>query len=68
LRVAGRHHRFSYRSDDVTIGGEANHVAIAGRLFFSPTSNFPVIKGTVTLSDPDCAANPSGVITFKATD
>jgi len=68
MRVNGRHYRFSYKSDGVTIGGEANHVAIAGRLFFSQSSNFPVIKGAVTLSDPDCAANPNGVITFKATD
>ena len=61
-----RHNRFSYKSDDVAIGGEANHVTIAGRLFFSQSSNFPLIKGTITLSDPDCAANPNGVITFKA--
>jgi hypothetical protein len=40
---------------------------IAGRLFFNQTSNDPVVKGTVTLSDPDCAADPNGVITFKAT-
>jgi hypothetical protein len=66
MRVNARHYGFSYKSDDVTVGGEANHVAIAGRLFFSQNSNFPVIKGTVTLSDPDCAANPNGVITFKA--
>jgi hypothetical protein len=67
MRVNGRHYRFSYKSDDVTIGGEANHVEIAGRLFFSQSSNFPRIKGTVTLSDPDCAADPNGVIAFKAT-
>jgi hypothetical protein len=67
MRVNGRHYRFSYKSDDVTIGGEANDVAVAGRLFFSQSSNFPLIKGTVTLSDPDCAADPNGVITFKAT-
>lgn len=66
MRVNGRHHRFSYKSDDVTIGGEANHVTITGRLFFNHRSNYPVIKGTVTLSDPDCAADPDGVITFKA--
>jgi hypothetical protein len=67
MRVNGRHYRFSYESGDVTIGGEAHHVAVAGRLFFSPSSNFPVIKGTVTLGDPDCAADPNGLITFKAT-
>lgn len=68
MRVNGRQYRFSYKADDVMVGGEANHVAIAGRLFFSQSSNFPAIKGTVTLSDPDCAANPNGVITFKASD
>lgn len=59
VRVRGRHYRFSYSADDATI---------AGRLFFQQNSNFPVIKGTVTLSDPGCAADPNGVITFKATN
>ena len=68
MRVNGRHYRFSYKSDDVTIGGEADDVKIAGRLFFSQSSNFPAIRGTVTLSDPDCAANPNGVITFRGSD
>jgi hypothetical protein len=52
-----RHNKFSYGADDVKV---------AGKLIFHPRSNFPVIKGTVTLTDPDCAADPNGVITFKA--
>ena len=67
MRVGGRPYRFSHKSDDVMIGGEPNDVTINGRLVFSQNSNFPVIKGTVRLSDADCAANPNGLITFKAT-
>lgn len=42
-------------------------MTIARTLFFSQSSSYPVIKGTVTLSDPDCAANPNGLIAGKAT-
>jgi len=52
-----RHNRFSYHADGVTIAGKEH-------LFKGAPS---VIKGTITLSDPDCAADPNGVITFRAT-
>ncbi len=61
-----RRNRFSYHVDGVKVAGEPNDVTIAGkvRLVDGAAS---VIKGTVTLSDSDCAADPNGVITFRAT-
>ncbi len=60
-----RHDRFGYYADGVTIADEPNAVTIAGkvRLLDGAAS---VIKGTVTLSDSDCAADPNGVIIFRA--
>jgi hypothetical protein len=60
-----RHNRFSYHVDGVTIGSAPNDVRISGKvhLYRGAAS---VIKGTITLSDPDCAADPNGVITFRA--
>jgi hypothetical protein len=51
-----RHNHFSYHADGVTIAGKV-------RLIHGAAS---VIKGTITLSDAGCAADPNGVITFRA--
>jgi hypothetical protein len=52
-----RHNRFSYHADGLRITGKGN-LSKGG-----PS----VIKGTVKLADPDCAADSNGVITFRAT-
>ncbi len=59
------HNRFSYHVDGVRIAGEPNDVTIAGKVHLTQGAA-SVIKGTITLSDPDCAADPNGVITFRA--
>jgi hypothetical protein len=60
-----RHNRFSYNVDGVMIANEPNDVTIAGKVHIVHSAA-SVIKGTITLSDPDCAADPNGVITFRA--
>jgi hypothetical protein len=60
-----RHNRFSYHVDGVRIASEPNDVTIAGKVHLTDGAA-SVIKGTITLSDPDCAADPNGVITFRA--
>ena len=60
-----RHNRFSYHVDGVSIANEPNDVTIAGKVHLTQGAA-SVIKGTIMLSDPDCAADPNGVITFRA--
>jgi hypothetical protein len=51
-----RHNRFSYNAGGVTIAGKEH--------FFKGAPS--VIKGTVKLADSNCAADPNGIITFRA--
>jgi hypothetical protein len=60
-----RHNRFSYHADGVSIGDEPNDVTIAGKVHITRGAA-SAVKGTITLSDADCAADPNDVITFKA--
>jgi hypothetical protein len=60
-----RHNRFGYHIDGVRIANGSNDVTIAGKVHLTHGAA-SVIKGTITLSDLDCTADPNSVITFRA--